>query len=56
MLASRVRKPSKGGLQIAFRIDQEVGRDDDRITLREALSDFDIAVAAMAERKPPQAK
>ena len=36
-------------LQIAFRIDQEVGGNDDRLAFGDALADLDIAVAAMAE-------
>ncbi len=36
-------------LQIAFGIDQEVGRDDDGLAVDDALADLDIAAAAMAE-------
>ena len=46
---SRSRKALQRRLQIAFGVDQEVGGDDDRLAFGDAVADFDIAAAAMAE-------
>ena len=42
-------QPAKRRLEIAFRVNQEIGGDDNRFTILHAFNDFNITVAACAE-------
>ena len=49
LLGRRRRQAFEGGLQIAFRIDEEVAVDDDALAILEAAHHLDVAVSFAAK-------